>query len=260
MTPPPATQPPAAQPPATGGPAAGEGEHLLAGITALIERVLASVTEVAEAMTAVAAEARADRRPLRRADLAALRPLVARVLARHRGFAAGAGVVLAPDALADAPRCIDWWWADQGIGQLEVDLDPASAEFYDYTSTEWYREPARTGRPCIAGPYVDYICTHKYTFTVSVPVVDDGRFVGVAGADILAGEVERMLLPGLSMLGRANGPAVLVSGNGRVIASGTASILPGTVLRPAGPVTAAGPLPWMLLSGPTPCQRRRRGD
>jgi len=255
MTPPPmtpqqTTPPPMAPPPATGGPAAGEGEHLLAGITALIERVLASVTEVAEAMTAVAAAARTGRRPLRRADLAALRPLVAQVLARHRGFAAGAGVVLAPDALADAPRCIDWWWADQGIGQLEVDLDPASAEFYDYTTTEWYREPARTGQPCIAGPYVDYICTHKYTFTVSVPVVDDGRFVGVAGADILAGEVERMLLPGLSRLRRANRPAVLVSGDGRVIASGTASILPGTVLRPAGPVTAAGPLPWKLLSGP----------
>jgi len=259
MTPPPMTPAPMAPPPATGGPAPGEGEHLLAGITALIERVLASVTEVAEAMTAVAAAARTGRRPLRRADLAALRPLVAQVLARHRGFAAGAGVVLAPDALADAPRCIDWWWADQGIGQLEVDLDPASAEFYDYTTTEWYREPARTGQPCIAGPYVDYICTHKYTFTVSVPVVDDGRFVAVAGADILAGEVERMLLPGLSMLGRANRPAVLVSGDGRVIASGTASILPGTVLRPAGPVAAAGPLPWVLLSGPALVNAAGRG-
>jgi Cache domain len=250
MTPPPAAPPPAAPPPENGGPVGPGGEHLLAGITALIERVLASVTEVAEAMTAVAAAARAGRRPLRRGDLAALRPLVTQVLARHRGFAAGAGVVLAPDALADAPRCIDWWWADRGIGQLEVDLDPASAEFYDYTTTEWYREPVRTGQPCIAGPYVDYICTHKYTFTVSVPVVDGGRFMGVAGADILAGEVERMLLPGLSTLGRASGPAVLVSGNGRVIASGTASILPGTVLRPAGPGAVAGPLPWMLLSGP----------
>jgi len=72
----------------------------------------------------------------------------------------------------------------------------------------------------------------------------------VAGADILAGEVEQMLLPGLSMLGRAKRPAVLISGDGRVIASGTASILPGTILRPAGAVTAAGPLPWKLLSGP----------
>jgi hypothetical protein len=75
--------------------------------------------------------------------------------------------------------------------------------------------------------------------------------VGVSGADILAGEVERMLLPKLSLLGR---PAVLVSGNGRVIASSTARILPGTVLRPpaASMTTAADPLPWMLVSGPTP--------
>ena len=253
MTQPPAAPPPAAPPPEAGGPAGPGGEHLLAGITALIERVLASVTEVAEAMTAVAAAARAGRRPLRRGDLAALRPLVRQVLARHRGFAAGAGVVLAPDALADAPRCIDWWWADQGIGRLEVDLDPGSAEFYDYTTTEWYREPARTGRACIAGPYVDYICTHEYTFTVSVPIVDDGRFVGVAGADILAGEVERMLLPRLSLLCRAGRPVVLVSGNGRVIASSTARILPGAVLRSSGTAAAAaGRLPWMLISGPEP--------
>jgi hypothetical protein len=99
---------------------------------------------------------------------------------------------------------------------------------------------------------VDYICTHEYTFTVSVPVTDEGRFVGVAGADILAGEVERMLLPKLSLLGRSGRPAVLVSGNGRVIASSTARILPGTVLRPptASMMTAADPLPWMLVSGP----------
>jgi hypothetical protein len=239
---------------AAGAAAPREGEHLLADITGAIGRVVGSVTEVGAAMTALAAAARAGRNPLRRADLAALRPLVAQVLARHRGFAAGAGVVLAPGALTDAPRCIDWWWADRGTGpgHLEVDLDPASAEFYDYTSTEWYREPARTGQPCVAGPYVDYICTHEYTFTVSVPVTDEGRFLGVAGADILAGEVERMLLPKLSLLGRSGRPAVLVSGNGRVIASSTARILPGTVLRPptASTMTAAGPLPWMLVSGP----------
>jgi len=217
------------------------GEHLLATVTAAIGRVLASATEIGEAMTALAAAASAGRRPLRRADLAMLRPLVAQVLGRHRGFAAGAGVVLAPDVLADAPRWIDWWWADQGIGRLQVDLDPASAEFYDYTTTEWYREPARTGQPWIAGPYVDYICTREYTFTVAVPVVDEGRFVGVAGADILAGEVERMVLPELARLGRADGPAVLVSGSGRVIASSSASILPGEVLGPGGPGGADGP-------------------
>jgi hypothetical protein len=226
---------------------------LLADVARPIELVLGSVTEVAEAMTAMAVAARATRRPLRRADLAALRPLVADVLQRHRGFAAGAGVVLAPDVLADAPRWIDWWWADQGagIGQLDVDLDPGSAEFYDYTTTEWYREPARTGRTCVAGPYVDYICTHKYTFTLSVPVTDGGTFLGVAGADILAGEVERLALPALSRLA---GPAVLASGSGRVIASTSTALVPGAVLRPGTgmcQVSLAGSLPWLLLRKPS---------
>jgi hypothetical protein len=228
------------------------GPGLLADVAHPIEQVLGSVTEVAGAMTAVAVAARAGRRPLRHADLAALRPLVADVLERHRGLAAGAGVVLAPDVLADAPRWIDWWWADQGagIGRLDVDLDPESAEFYDYTTTQWYREPARTGRPCVAGPYVDYICTHKYTFTLSVPVTDGGTFLGVAGADILAGEVERLALPALSRLA---GPAVLASSSGRVIASTTTSLLPGVVLRPGTDLCQAGlagTLPWMLLREP----------
>jgi hypothetical protein len=76
---------------ATAGPTGiREGQDLLADITAAIGRVVGSVTEVGAAMTALAAAARAGRNPLRRADLAALRPLVAQVLARHRGFAAGA--------------------------------------------------------------------------------------------------------------------------------------------------------------------------
>jgi hypothetical protein len=158
--------------------------------------------------------------------------------------------------LADAPRCIEWWWADRGAGlqQLEVDLDPESAEFYDYTTTEWYRLPERTGRASVAGPYVDYICTHEYTFTISVPIVSAGQFAGVAGADILAGQVERLVLAGLSGLGRVG---VLVSGNGRVIASNTARVLPGVAAARqelcSGLVPVAGPgsmLPWTLLSQP----------
>jgi hypothetical protein len=233
---------------------------LLAGISHKVEQVLDSVGRVGEATVAIVAAARAAGRAPRRGDLAALRPLVAEVLRQHQGFAAGAGVVLAPDVLADAPLCIEWWWARQALEKLEVDLDPESAEFYDYTTMEWYREPQRTGEHSVAGPYVDYICTHEYTFTVSAPVVCAGRFAGVAAADILAEQVERMVLPGLSRLGR---PAVLASGDGRVIASNTASILPGMVLnsrnvdaglRPVTGLAAARPghprtaLPWTLHS------------
>jgi hypothetical protein len=252
---------------------------LLAGITRRIEAVLGSVAELAAATTSLTMTARQASQPLRRADLAALRPRVVAVLGQHAGLVAGAGVVLAPAVLADAPRCIEWWWADQGSGaeQLQVDLDPESAEFYDYTATQWYREPRATGRPSVAGPYVDYICTHQYTITLSVPIASSAGFVGVAGADILAEQVERLVLPGLVRLGR---PALLVSGNGRVIASSTAAIPPGAVASrqrlypelvtvagpgtpspaPAAPAAAqppAGPparpaavLPWTVLVQP----------
>jgi hypothetical protein len=240
---------------------------LLAGITSQVEQVIDSVARVAEVAVAAVEAAQAEGRPPRRGDLAALRPLAAEVLRGHRGFAAGAGVILAPDVLADAPRCIEWWWADQSsadrdlvLAKLEVDLDPESAEFYDYTTTQWYREPERTGGHAVAGPYVDYICTHEYTFTVSVPVICAGVFTGVAAADILAEQVERMAAPGLSLMDR---PAVLASGDGRVIASNTGRILPGTRLgrhdaeatlrlEPRGAATWPGDpdpaLPWTLLS------------
>ncbi|HEY7433363.1 MAG TPA: cache domain-containing protein [Streptosporangiaceae bacterium] len=235
------------------------GEALLAAISRRIGKVLGSVAELGDAMTALAASA-AGQRPLRRPDLASLRPLAATVLRRHQGLVAGAGVVLAPTVLADAARWIEWCWAgpNGAISRLDVDLDPGSAEFYDYTTTEWYREPARTGRRWVAGPYVDYICTHQYTFTLSAPLTLGDRFLGVAGADILADRVERLVLPGLARLGAGT---VLVSGHGRVIAASSASILPGTVLarhagaaglRPvAGPPAGDGDgqpaVPWLLL-------------
>lgn len=240
---------------------------LLAEITRTVREVLGSVARVGSAMAAIVAIARSAGRPPCRAELAALRPQVAELLRQHQDVTVGAGVILGPDILADAPRCIEWWWAEQSsadrdpvLEKLEVDLDPESAEFYDYTTMQWYREPQRTGGHAVAGPYVDYICTHEYTFTVSVPVICAGIFAGVAAADILAEKIERMAAPGLSLMDR---PTVLASGDGRVIASNTGSILPGMRLgRDAGaglrPVTCPAAtrrrgqpdpaLPWILHS------------
>jgi Cache domain len=230
------------------------GEALLASVTDAIAGVMDSVAALGAEMAALAA-AVGGTRPLRQGDLASLRPHAAGLLRRHQSLVAGTGVVLAPSVLAGAARWIQWWWADdQGaVNQLDVDLDPGSAEFYDYTTTEWYREPARSGRQWVTGPYVDYICTRKYTFTLSSPLLLAGRFLGVAGADILADRVEHLALPGLVALGRT---AVLVSGNGRVIASNDAAIRPGAILarhpaagalrRTAGPATR----PLRSIPGP----------
>ena len=124
-----------------------------------------------------------------------------------------------------------------------------------------------------AGPYVDFICTRQYTFTLAAPIRCAGRFIGVAGADILAAQVERLVLPGLAGLGCT---AVLASAHGRVIASTSASLPPGVALprrpeaagfvplagsgssaaggpgadaRPAA-VDAARPSHWMIIHGP----------
>ena len=236
----------------TGTAGAGEASRLLAGITGRVGQVLASVTEVRDATLGLAAAALAAGRQLGPADLEPLRPLVAEVLAAHQGFAAGAGVVLAPGVVAGAARCLEWWWVTPAgeVSKLAVDLDPQSAEFYDYTSTAWYREPQQTGSWSVTGPYVDYICTRQYTFTVSVPLRLGGGFAGVAGADILAEEVERLALPALA---RLPGAAALVSGSGRVIASNTTRALPGTVLCPgrSGPALwHSPPLPWTLVADP----------
>ncbi len=231
---------------------------LLRGVSARIGDVRRGVQAIGTAAESIAGQARAAGQPLRREDLAALRPLAAAVLREHASLAAGAGLVLAPGVVADAPRCIAWWWADQQarIVPLHVDTDPSSAEYYDYTSTEWYREPQRTGRAAVAGPYVDFICTREYTFTLAVPVRCGGRFIGVAGADMLAARVERLVMPELARIGQA---AVLTTGQGRVIASNTASIPPGSAV-PAGAGAAgagaagaghgSGLLPWTVLRLP----------
>jgi len=235
-------------------------KRLLAEVSNAVGEVFASVERLPVAMLSIVERVRLAGRALQRADLLGLRPAVADVLARHASFVAGTGVVMAPGALADAPLWIEWFWSSpsSALERLLVDLDPESAEFYDYTTTEWYREPQRTGERHIAGPYVDYICTHKYTFTLSAPLYDRGRFIGVAGADILASEVERLIVPRLAELPRV---AALASAGGRVIASNSAQLLPGMILgrghegvalRPvAGPgdVPQQQPLPWVLLEG-----------
>ncbi len=234
-------------------------EQLLAGVAESVEAVFASVETLRVAMVSIVQQVEHAGHTPALADLADLRPAVTEVLARHAGFVAGAGVVTAPGVLSDAPLWIDWYWASEATGpeRLEVDLDPASSEFWDYTTLDWYREPEHTGQPYIAGPYVDYICTHDYTLTLSTPLLDRDRFIGIAGADILASQLERRVLPALS---RLRFRAALATASGRVVASNSPDLLPGMLLArsPLGaalePVMhhdserSAPPLPWVLFA------------
>lgn len=163
------------------------------------------------------------------ADIAALRPRIAGILDDFSDFAVGAGVVPAPGVLADAPYWLEWWWREPGgaVRPLRVNLDPAEPDFFDYPHNEWFAAPVSRRSPHVAGPYVDYVCTNEYTFTLSVPVRDGDHVLGVVATDVLCDRVEQLVMP---ILCAEPEPAALVNADGRVIAATTTDVVPGVPL------------------------------
>ncbi|MGN6609081.1 MAG: cache domain-containing protein [Jatrophihabitans sp.] len=231
-------------------PVAAEVGTVLDSLTAVFEDLEPLAEQYASLFTARQTSA-TD--PVRE-DLVGQRPTIQDNLARPRGWLVGAGVVVAPHLLADAPRWLEWWWARDGGNPeaLRVSLDESAADFFDYTSAEWYAVPAQTGRRHAAGPYVDYLCTNEYSVTLAAPVRVGGQLLGMVGGDVLAASIERRLMPVLRRLGP---DTVLCNADGRVIASATARHAPGHRLAVDGGVplsgrrrTAQGTESWRLLS------------
>src|SRR5829696_4750705 len=162
-----------------------------------------------------------------RADLGPLRDRIHAILVK-RPLLAGCGMVFAPGALADAPRWLEWWRSPPAGAPvfLDASLDPADPDFYDYESAEWYTTPRDTGRRWIAGPFLDHSGTNEHILTLTLPVLRDGAFLGVAGADIAVGGIEAI---GGAALAALDSEAALVNHRGRVIATNTPRRLVGTL-------------------------------
>ena len=163
---------------------------------------------------------------------------------------AGAGFVAQTGVLVDAPYWLEWWTADPELGvescrKLAADTDPASVGFRDYTELPWFVTPRETRTLHVTGPYVDYVCTDQHTLTVTQPVLVDDVFLGVAGVDVLAATVERVLRDPLDT---ASGALVVVNRAGRVVASSDPERVVGDLVR------GLPDLPW--FSG----HRPGRGD
>jgi hypothetical protein len=129
----------------------------------------------------------------------------------------GFGYVAAPGDVEDHERFMAWWQrTEAGISRLRLNFDPTSIDVYDYLEMEWF-QLAKDGQPRVAfGPYVDYSGSELYIVTATVPVHIDGRFVGVAGADLVVSELERRLV---AVLQTSSVDAAVVSGERRLIAS-----------------------------------------
>jgi hypothetical protein len=132
------------------------------------------------------------------------------------------------------------------VAALRPDLRPASLDFYDYTSTDWFDVPRRTGRRHVVGPYVDVHGTGRYLLTLTGPLLDGGEFLGVVGADVPVNRFENHLLRALDPAVEA---VVVLNEEGRVVLSTSPRWLVGDLLgAPPGAATAAEMpgVPWRL--------------
>jgi hypothetical protein len=226
-------------------------EAVLRQITQELENLFAQLQPIASGFERMATLQQPGRE-----DLIDLRGAIADVIS-HPGLVSGAGVIVSPGILADAPYWMEWWWstAKGDPEALRLNLEPSAPDFFDYTTAEWYAMPKQTGARHIAGPYVDYSCRNDYALTLAQPVQADGKFVGVAALDITATRLEQWLLPLLAPL---VGPTALVNATGRVIMSTSATAWPGQrASEPAGePVTDPSVFGWHIVGlAPDPTQR-----
>ena len=175
--------------------------------------------------------------------------LVASELERPGTLITGAGFVAAPGFLPDAPWHLAWWLSGAspfrveqtggGLRRLDAVSDPDAEAFRDYTTLEWWRVPARTGRRHLTGPYVDYLCTDDYTVTITTPVVVDREMAGLVGADVYVARLEQALLP---VLRAADRTCTIVNASGRIVASTDTHRATGALLRLEGLAEALAPL------------------
>ena len=227
-------------------------------ITDVIEHVFASVMLIRDSALCQHQAARARGEQMSDRDVAPIRDHVLALLAREREIAVGMGIVMSPGLVAGQPLRLEWWQHDPDRDTpawLDVDLNPNSVDFYDYVTAEWFVVPRATGQRHVVGPYVDVHGTDRYLLTLTVPVVDDGEFLGVAGADVPVARFETHVL---RELGSAHADVVVVNAQDRVVVSSSPHWLTGSLVMPgqAGTAIATETLglpapPWRLLIVPT---------
>jgi hypothetical protein len=179
--------------------------------------------------------------------LSGMREVIWRQLGLLPG-ADGAGVVAAPGVVAGKQRHLEWWQrtapvdgaaavggrgdgGHEGFARIRLNLDPESVDLYDYLDMDWFTVPRKLGKRYVYGPYVDFSGADRYVLTLTIPVFGDvpgGReFLGIAGTDIRMSHLEPELL---AILRDVPAPAVLVTGERRVVAANTPRWIPGTRL------------------------------
>lgn len=196
----------------------------------LAERASDALEPIYDLLGRVAAEvlrSRPARAALTESHFSGLQRLLADLLTHEQGIW-GMGFVAAPFVVDGRERYMAWWQRNhQRVARLRLNFDPTSIDVYDYLQMDWYQLAQRGQARVAYGPYVDYSGSDLYTITATVPVVADGLFLGVAGADLSVGDVERALI---EVLRQTPEDAVVVNTERRVIAANTPRWIVGSLL------------------------------
>ncbi|MBL1378675.1 methyl-accepting chemotaxis protein [Zobellella iuensis] len=108
----------------------------------------------------------------------------------------------------------------QIIGGAEEKHDQARNEF-GVRNAEWYLCPMETGRPCLMEPYL-YEIQPGYSelmTSLTVPILVDGQFRGVAGSDINLPAFQQQLVQLAASLYQGQAEVLLLSSQGFIVAS-----------------------------------------
>jgi hypothetical protein len=221
-----------------------------------VERIAGAVTAVIERVFDTVAEIHPVAREVLRAGVdggAAAVDLEGRVrtlLAAPEQLAVGLGLIVAPRPANGFHRRLHWWQVDpvaDRLVALHPDLRSSSLGFYDYTAADWFDVPRRTGRRHVVGPYVDVHGTGRYVLTLTGPVLSDGEFLGVVGADVPVPRFEGHLLRALATVDPS---FLLLNEDDRVVLSTSPRWLVGDLARatdaPEGPATPVPGVPWRV--------------
>jgi len=228
-------------------------DQVQAAITVLVEGIFASLQVIGSTLSTLWDRFEDKGIAPRSTDLAALRDVVIAELQRHGDLFNGAGVVVADRSLADRPRYLEWWRSDREHGgasqRLNLDLNPQSEYFYDYSTMEWFAVPRDRGIQWVYGPYLDYTGVDLYVCTFAVPVTSRrGTFLGIAGADVPVARIDAALLPKLRSSRR---PMALANAEGRVIVANHADHVAGSKIKARSTPERSRPVPatpWTLVA------------
>lgn len=212
-----------------------------------VSRVLAAITRVLDALAgkvAVALGASTDEQALR----TALSRAAMLGLADGEVEFDGLGFMAEPWAVAGSQYWVGWWQltADGLVADDRHVVDPDRDDFYDYVAHEYFTLPRDSGRMAAEGPYVDYGGTNDYIVTFAMPVISEGRFLGVAAVDLAVAAIERQLAPWLAASDHA---CILVNAERRIIVTNAADRRVGQVLASMADLHAepTGAVGWSLL-------------